>query len=172
MIIANTAMNLANRVTVRCAKGPHQLQPMIGFDASEMWLWKAVVHGGNAEEAPMMFEAEPGDLAKSCPVKEIIMQQQDVRSGQTRWQEYCVMQFLCTPEQDTAQILSKVPEGRQGGLGWNPHSPPPPPSNRPDEPPPPPPLPQVPVAREPQRFRIDTPEVWSRTPRSRPTPTE
>ena len=137
-----------------------------------MWLWRAVAHGGNAEEAPMIFEAEAGDLTKSCPVKEIVMQQQDVRSGQTRWQEYCIMQFLCTPEHETAQILSTIPSGKQGGVGWNPHQPPPPPTSRPDDRPPPPPPPNAPTAREPQRFRIDTPEGRSRTPNSRPTPTE
>jgi len=173
MIIAHTAMSLNSCTTVRCAKGPHQLQPMIGFEASELWLWKSVVHGGNAEEAPMIFEAGPGDLAKPCPTKEIIMELSDVRSSHSRWQEYCVLQFLCIPEQETARILAEVPGSRQGGIGRNPHKPPPSP-RRPDGHPPsgPPPPPQAPAAQEPQRFRIDTPGTRSRTPQSAASPNE
>jgi hypothetical protein len=172
LILANTALHLRSCTTVRYAKGTHQLQAMTGFESSEMWIWHAVAHGGKAIEAPMVFEADPTELGKSCLVKQLIMEQSDVRSGKVRWQEYCVLQFLCIPEQEMIPVMTKIPETRGGGRGSGPFPPNLPRPDQDSKPPSPPPPPDQPPAPMPSRQQVEVPSPRSRTPGSQRSRTE
>ena len=119
----------------------------------------------------MMFTSEAEDINQACSMKKLVMEMDEVRRGNVRWQEYCCVQFLCVHDDDAIDIVKKHPDIMMGGVGRPTSSLPPlPPPTRQDQsphdaPPGPPGPPPPPTA--PKRFRIDTPSSdRSRTPPS------
>ena len=110
LVLASTGIHLEGCTTVRLSLGVSHLQPLTGFKQCELWFWRSVSRGGSAHEAPLMYEADPGDLDRPCEVKRLIGETQDVRSRDCDWQEYGVIQFWCAPDEDIEEIVTRFPE--------------------------------------------------------------
>ena len=115
------------------------LQAMTGFKEAELWIWHSTLAGGREDHAPFTYSSEPGDMSQTIQLKTLISDLADVRNGVAEWRDYCVIQFLCIPEEQREEIQTRFPRTRfiaGQGLQQQPPKPPgqPPVPHRGDQP--------------------------------------
>ena len=104
-----------------------------------------VTGGGEAEEVPIIFTAETGDLKRPISCKKLAQEVDVVASGEKHWQDVCFVQFLGVDDDEAQEVIDGNPQILTlGGAGYHrsrrrkPEDEPPPTPPRGKPPPPPP----------------------------------
>ena len=83
---------------------------MLGFQQAEIWCWHSLSHGGDPNDAPLMFQSERDDIEMQRNLKGLISDLKDVRDRRSQWQEYCAIEFLSVSSDDAEDLMAKFPE--------------------------------------------------------------
>ena len=104
LILSNVGSYMERCTTVRLARGAAVLQPLKTFRSSEIWIWTC-----GSTETPDIFHSEDNNLNETICVKTLAKELEDVHRGQSKWQDCCIVQFLCVNQTEVTDIIQKFP---------------------------------------------------------------
>lgn len=105
--------------TIRTWKALQTVSSLTGFTCSEIVLW-LLDAGVGREESPSQFSAQPGDLDKQTPCRQVVQEIEGERSGSSTWQEVCFIQFLGVDDDTATDLIRTMPKiGTLGRAGYH-----------------------------------------------------